>query len=464
MASGEFSHQHTRDPAGINSDPPTTLLDLLSNTLVLYQTIPYLPVSSILKLAVTSRSFHHLLYSTPGVFRHLDLTQVKSAQLGNGGVGYDGQASGPLRDIFSRLAKDNLLQDVNTLVLDGLSVTAEFITELLVSPTSRVRTLSIREVKNLDERKLMQALRHACRPTRPEWMPRLKALYYFGNKDAPAPPSPASCAQSRATSPKGANIALGWNHKSQHALNKAVVHEDDDWYSCKGRVVNRRIAEGWADTMAECRGIIRFDTVLCTGPRHPNSAAFGKAHVMPAGSEEESRWGVATFALNGCASCGTAPEGFTVYADATAEKLPLLSPVPLHSSTIKAATCPKGARQTGNSRPQLIPRCLGCIRERYCFSCNQWWCEDCYQVPSPEELSGSPSPVQIVDETSDVSDQEGAALEKTKVKRDPKITRSCWECERNCLDCIAETQKRCKSCGGGYCIIHHEGSTATLKD
>lgn len=31
-----------------------------------------------------------------------------------------------------------------------------------------------------------------------------------------------------------------------------------------------------------------------------------------------------------------------------------------------------------------------------------------------------------------------------------------------CLDCIANTQKLCRACGGGYCIIHYEGSTLTL--
>ncbi|KAI1453347.1 hypothetical protein F4805DRAFT_378366 [Annulohypoxylon moriforme] len=31
-----------------------------------------------------------------------------------------------------------------------------------------------------------------------------------------------------------------------------------------------------------------------------------------------------------------------------------------------------------------------------------------------------------------------------------------------CLDCIANTQKLCRGCGGGYCIIHYEGSTLTF--
>lgn len=57
-----------------------TLLHLLSNQLVLSQTIPYLPVASIVNLAASSRTFWALIYGSPRVFRHLDLTQVQAAQ------------------------------------------------------------------------------------------------------------------------------------------------------------------------------------------------------------------------------------------------------------------------------------------------------------------------------------------------------------------------------------------------
>ncbi|KAI1813878.1 hypothetical protein GGS20DRAFT_449701 [Poronia punctata] len=478
MASGDLSYlQHTRNQTGTRSDLTPSLLDLLSNTLVLYQTAPYLPVSALLSLAATSRSFQHLIYDTPGVFRHLDLSQVKTAQFDIDGIDHGGQVwrnvqvdehvteddfySGPLRGIFSNLRRRNILQDVNTLILDGLSVTSEFINDILVDPSSRVRVLSIREVKNLNERKLMQALRYACRSTRSEDMPRLKALYCFGSKDTAPPPVPESSTQT--TVSNGANISVGWNHKSQNALKDSIENEGDDWYSCKGRMISKRIAEGWAETLLDCRGVLHFDAVLCTSPHHRNSPVFGKIPAPTAGPNSPNPWGVATFALNGCASCGTAPEGFTVYGDSCPADLPLLSPIGLHSSGVKAATCPTGATRAGGQRQRFIPRCLECIRERYCFSCNQWWCEACYQIPTAEELAGQVSAIHIVDEASDLIEHEIAALEQPKVKC-PKITRSCWECDRNCVDCIAETQKLCKGCGGGYCIIHHEGSTMTLCD
>ena len=59
---------------------PPLLLNLLSNSLVLSQTTPYLPVSSLLALGATSKSFRDLIHRTPSVFRYLDLRNVKSAQ------------------------------------------------------------------------------------------------------------------------------------------------------------------------------------------------------------------------------------------------------------------------------------------------------------------------------------------------------------------------------------------------
>jgi hypothetical protein len=58
----------------------TTLGSLLSNHLVLCQTLPYLPPSAILNLAATSRGFRDLIYESRQAFRHLDLSQVKTAQ------------------------------------------------------------------------------------------------------------------------------------------------------------------------------------------------------------------------------------------------------------------------------------------------------------------------------------------------------------------------------------------------
>ncbi|KAI1388129.1 uncharacterized protein F4822DRAFT_303145 [Hypoxylon trugodes] len=465
MASGIVVQQHARDlislPSSkfqipdiaetetITTTPTTTttttttttainpLLNLLTNSLVLHQTIPYLPISSLLNLAATSPAFRDLLLCrTPGVFRHLDLTRVKNAQFdgGDGGIDHGGEIwrnvqvdenlteddfySGPLRGIFQGLRRRDILRHVQTLILDGLSVTAEFCNDVLVDPALRVRILSIRDVKNLNERKLMQSLRYACRPSRPDDTPRLKGLYVFGVKDAPTAVTASTTHTRLNGAARGTNISIDWNHKSQNALKESIRSEGDDWYHKKGRIINKHIADGWAETLLDCREVIKFDAVLCTGPRHQNSPVFGKIPATPSktATGNESRWAVATFALGGCASCGSSPEGYTVYGDSPAEDLPLLAPVPLHSSTIKAATCPKPTlgSEAGTESHKFVPRCLECIRERYCFSCDQWWCESCYQVPSRHEINAQH--VHVVDQTNGMVVHEMAALEQPHLK------------------------------------------------
>lgn len=59
---------------------PNSLLQLLSNTLVLHQTAPYISIASLFALGATSKSFKDLIYNNPNVFRYLDLSYVKLAQ------------------------------------------------------------------------------------------------------------------------------------------------------------------------------------------------------------------------------------------------------------------------------------------------------------------------------------------------------------------------------------------------
>ncbi|KAH8649364.1 hypothetical protein BX600DRAFT_112931 [Xylariales sp. PMI_506] len=417
MASGGIQ-EHTRDLS--ESSENTSLLDLVSNSLILRQTTPYLPISALLNLAATSKSFQATLRHNPDAFRHADLTTIKAAQfqiesIDRGGeiwrnvqvdenVTEDDFYSGPLRGVFSNLGRTGILRNVQTLVLDGLSVTAELVNEILVDFTRfQVRILSIREAKNLNERRLMQTLRYACRSGRPEGTPRLRGLYVFGKKDqpvlppaAPAATTAASPASSAASSRAGSVVSVNWHDSRRNSRTSNTSDQPpprpakravgDDWYHKKGRIISRPIADGWAETVLDCgeAGVL-FDSVLCTGPRHQNSSAFGKVPVsgVPSGHHPYS---VATFALSGCATCGCAPEGFTVYSESP--QLPLLSPISKQSSNVRAATRPQVIEsddkdsENASDASQFVPRCWDCIRERYCFSCDQWWCESCYQVPT----------------------------------------------------------------------------------
>ena len=57
-----------------------SLLEILSNPYILYNTVPYLPISGLLALGGSSKAFRDLVHHTPRVFRYLDLSGVKSVQ------------------------------------------------------------------------------------------------------------------------------------------------------------------------------------------------------------------------------------------------------------------------------------------------------------------------------------------------------------------------------------------------
>ncbi|KAF4459640.1 hypothetical protein FALBO_13597 [Fusarium albosuccineum] len=387
--------QNTRVEISQIQDKGLTLFDALFNSLVLRNTLPYLPVSGLLNLAATCRDLRYLLHETPGVFRHLDLTRVKTAHFGTDNTEAERSLSvwrnvqlseylteddfyaGPLRGIFSTLRQRDILRDVQSLILDGLSVTAELCHEIINDPTYSVRMLSIRDVKNLNHGKLRAALAYACRTSRPEGAPRLKALYVFGSKEVEAPKLPDSCCGQN-------SISADWNHKSHKALSDSLHSEADAWWSRKGRMLSNAIDADWAQCLLACQGLIAFDAVLCQGPRHSNSPAFGKMRLRSACNPA-----IATFAVGGCASCGKAPEGLSD-AETHPSSLPLLSPPPILSSSVQAATTPRPGHEA------FAARCADCLRDRFCVTCNKWWCETCYQPFGHEMTMHEPS-VMVVE-------------------------------------------------------------------
>lgn len=267
---------------------------------------------------------------------------------------------------------------MQTLVLDGLSVTSEICHEIINDASYNVRILSIREVKNLNHAKLRGALQYACRPTRPKESPRLKALYVFGPKDGH-------------TDHTNDSISVSWNRRSRDALASSTQLKGDPWWSERGQIVSRPISRDWVSCMASSEGIIAFDTVLCRGPRHQNSPVFGQPLILG-----DTAAAAATHAVAGCEGCGKAPEGLTRAGTCAAVTLPALAPVPVMSSSIHAATHPADSSQT------FVPRCGDCLRERYCACCNKWWCESCYQLPGQGQDHGIHG-VIVVDEDDSVS-------------------------------------------------------------
>ncbi|KAL1845722.1 hypothetical protein Plec18170_009611 [Paecilomyces lecythidis] len=352
------------------AEPRPTLVDVLSNNLILDHMAPYLSVSSLLSLAATSRRMHSAIFGTPYVFRYLDLSRCRGAQMPRispidvGGEQWRNERmdesltedefySGPLRGIFSNLGRRSILQDVRTLILDGLSVPADLVADIVLTDRFNVTILSIRDCLHLNERKLIQTLQHAVRPTRPEGMPKVKGIYHFTPRNAPRSPSRAKYRDWWSS-----QIA---SSASRSAETSAVPDSDsslDDWYKPSGKLLKGSIEEGWAQTLKKCEGIIAFDAVLCRGPRH-NVDLFSSSNEN--GPQPDGRLlgpAIATVALgpSGCDRCHKAPEGFATWGQSPDEQFPLLSPPPLHSSKISAASVPaasltlkelaKGAEET----------------------------------------------------------------------------------------------------------------------
>lgn len=365
------------------------LLRLLSNSLVLDHLAPYLPVSALFALASTSTAFLSLVMDTPYVFRHLDLRRCRGAQIhsvapiDSGGQVWrnermdeslteDDFYSGPLRGIFSDLERKSVLQDVRTLILDGLTVPTDLVTEILTSDRFNVSILSIRECRHMNERKLVQSLQYAVRPTRPKGMPRVKGIYFFGAKD-----STKSTCQSQSW---GGHAAHGGaiQDVTECGQDSAKCYPESfpgrRWYEPSGRVLQGPYMNGWAETLQLCQGIIAFDAILCRSPRHNPDLYSPNNPVNPA--DPFLFPAIATFAVGpaGCASCGTTPEGPAAWNRSPDGYFPLLSPPPIHSSRISVAKYPG---LDPDEQATVNARCDQCIVNRRCHRCRRWWCSTC---------------------------------------------------------------------------------------
>ncbi|CAG8024528.1 unnamed protein product [Penicillium olsonii] len=408
----------------------TSLEDVLSNNLVLDQMAPYLSVPSLMAVSATSRRLHTVITQTPYVFRQLDLTRCQGAQLPagsqpNGTQTEDEIHSAPLRHIFKSLERQHILQDVRTLVLDGLSVPADLVAHILLSDRFNVNILSIRECRNLNERRLMEIIQHAVRPTRPAGTPRVKGIYHFSPTQAPQ-----AVARPKYRDWWSTRVQTSRSPSQTPSISETPAKQQNEWYSPTGRLFKHSLEEGWAQVLQECEGIIAFDATLCRGPKHtPQPDAIDPVQVPgPA---------VATVALgpSGCDGCHSSPEGPAIWGQSPDVHFPLLSPTPLHSSSLTAAKRPE---LIPGEHPVLIARCADCLTNRWCHRCNKWFCGNC--LPHPQRIQVNLSPHQTAHATSTESE------------------------ERECASCKRECQHTCQGCHGDYCIQHNEGCSKTLCD
>jgi len=380
------------------------ILELLSNTLVLDHTLPYLPLSALFALSRTSKPLKALILTTPNVFRYLDLSRCRGAYIptlapiDSGGYSWRAERmdenltedefySGPLRGVISKLARMKILQDVHTLVLDGLaSVTHDLVADIVTGDQFNVRILSVRQCVNLNHSKLRQLLSYICRPSRPEGTPRLQGLYVFGQ---PTLEYERSATQTQPVS-QGITMSEGAQLGGVLVDKHHTVPGTDLWYSPNGgrikEIPERRTA--WEETIQACHGIVAFDAVLCT---HMHSAM--EPHLHEASKEHLAlhKPGIAPLAAialgpNGCASCGRAPQGAPIWGESDYHEFPLLYPPPFSGKIIDAVRPPKGSVSSGQSQQRLIVSCSWCLANRHCDSCHRWWCGVCYNPKQSQKL------------------------------------------------------------------------------
>ncbi|BDD54981.1 hypothetical protein MAP00_000543 [Monascus purpureus] len=454
----------------------TNLLDIFSNSLILDHMAPYLSTSSLLALASTSRFLYFMIMKTPYVFRHLDLSRCRGAQVptGPGGYGFDNVQlddsltedefySAHLKAVFASLERRSILQDVRTLILDGLSVPADLVSEIVLTDRFNVNILSIRECQHLNERKLMQVLQHAVRPTRPEGMPRVKGIYLFTPKNSFPIPGLSRYRDwwsSRLESSRDAGRMLPSSIFEELSTSPSQLQQHE-WYRPSGRLLKRTFEDGWAQTLQKCQGIISFDAVLCRGPRH-NMNFFSSENED--GSRPEGRFlgpAIATVALGprGCDGCHSSPEGPAIWGQSADDHFPLLTPLPLHSSTIATAKCPA---LFPDECPVLIARCTECLTDRWCHRCNKWFCSSC--LPHPERIRPSLSPHQTAVRAAPSSRNGDAGSSQERKTLGFGVSKDCWECGPTCATCKFDCQRICHGCQGDYCIEHNDGCSATMCD
>ncbi len=379
---------------------PIGLLELLSNTLVLDATLPYLPLATIFRLSAVSQGFKRLVCETPRVFRFLDLSRCRGAYVApsvlpidSGGHSWRAERmdenltedefySGPLRGICTGLSKMGVMRDVQTLVLDRLgSVTHDVLSDILLSDRYNVRLLSVIGCPNLNKGKFQGLLRYLCRTGRPEGTPRLKGVYTFGTNESLVKQNPSQLSATNdpgITAIPGAQIGASCSLLLSPSTNSSLPNANP-WFSPTGPVLPHPLVntDTWEETLRVCSGLIAFDAVLCTH-MHTDMAPF-RSDAMDAYLNGHAMTSpIATYALGsqGCAGCGRAPDGAPVWGQDDVGAFPLVSPPPFSGRLVDAVRPPPPVPADGPQR--LVVSCTWCLSDRHCQSCHRYWCGRCY--------------------------------------------------------------------------------------
>lgn len=366
--------------APVNEALPSSLLDLLSNDLILRHTSPYIGIKSLVLLASTSKSYQSLVYNTLNVFQHVNLNGMVVSMVSTQEFLIDYQKINDLyaqrfSTIFTLLENKDVMQDVRTLILDDNVVPTTIIEDILFHDRYQIRLLSLRSLCRRPAHDIWPILRRLIRPDRPNGALKLRGLYWFGHSDKVQHTYDFKETIERPETMIGVTASMGAqlgadNHSYYDLDNSRKLIRGDPYsdspYGTPGIsdvLTGSWVASEWAETLEACRGLIAFDAVLC---RHNRK------------SVPDPRPKIATVRLQGCKICGSCPEGPAYPGVSPVDHRPLLSPPPLHSSKVEVA---QRIDTDGQPYPPLILRCRTCLKDRWCEMCNAWWCESCYTIP-----------------------------------------------------------------------------------
>jgi hypothetical protein len=133
---------------------PARISDILSNELVLIAVASYLSVPSLLNLSSTSKAIREMMHSTPGVWRRIDLA---------------GTPPSPKLEIklLKFLRQPFVTRDCRLLILDGLPIDNEFLSNILLREMVYLRFISISFCPELNVPQLIDLISFLRRPSAP---------------------------------------------------------------------------------------------------------------------------------------------------------------------------------------------------------------------------------------------------------------------------------------------------------
>jgi hypothetical protein len=356
---------------------PITLLDLFWNHLVLAQLTPYLPISALFNLAITSRKFGEVIRRDPKAFQRLDVSTVRGVpshecefeaaeahtifnRYGNDDEEWVRYCL-PLMKLASISWKWDILPRVRTLILDHQYVHLDTLRNILLDSACQIRLLSLLNVRSFDRLDFQNLIDDIFRGGRRSDGPCLEGIYYFG-----APLISNKFQDPHVEEKVSATSAATLTEES----TPLKAEEDlDPWYLCsKVAFQPPEIESLYSALLRVTQGVLVWDAILCRAPRHTYPH---ERFIVPP---------IASVALGpaGCHICHSSPEG----PGSAVNQLPLLSPPPLHSSSIKVCQDIPSNHQRIDPMP-FYARCYNCLKHRWCASCNKWWCENCYQFGGP---------------------------------------------------------------------------------